>query len=572
MIRPVLCGVVSVGLLASGALTPVLAAQTPSPSAPGPSATRTTPSGTPGTASPSTRAAAPSTASGSPSPSPTGPSGSAAPRRLAAAATSDPSLVTTVTRTPVAVSLSRSARVTYRANRPGVKFRCRLRGPQHRGTSLVGCPTRSSTGTSSSGSVVYRRLAPSPHRYVVTVQAYVPATSATPERRGRSDTGQWRVYSVFSPRHYSPPAGARFNNPTGGLRSRRVNLSHVIRTINSMPGYAQGPRRGGPCPTHASRWPSTIRISLYSMFDGTFARAMRAAHRRCVSVQILMNNHLSGATDPPWALLQRSLGRSVRVHGVARRSFAKRCHYGCRGHGVLHTKMYLFDSNVPAPYRSRNRIRNTVMVGSSNITSNASGVQWNDLFTIRGNGRVHRDYAQMFTRMKSGRKSSQLFRFSEGKFGSTFWPQGSATDPYTRVLGAVHCTGANGGSGIVGRTVVYINMHAWFGTRGAKLARQVRGLYNRGCYVRVLYSFMSFTVYRTLHHGTGHRMSVRRTLFSHNGRSAYLYSHMKNIDISGHVGDDRSTWLAYTGSHNFTNSGTHYDEVMLRIRSHPAYD
>ena len=99
----------------------------------------------------------------------------------------------------------------------------------------------------------------------------------------------------------------------------------------------------------------------------------------------------------------------------------------------------------------------------------------------------------------------------------------------------------------------------------------MRGLYNRGCYVRVLYSFMSFTVYRTLHHGTGHRMSVRRTLFSHNGRSAYLYSHMKNIDISGHVGDDRSTWLAYTGSHNFTNSGTHYDEVMLRIRSHPAY-
>ena len=50
-------------------------------------------------------------------------------------------------------------------------------------------------------------------------------------------------------------------------------------------------------------------------------------------------------------------------------------------------------------------------------------------------------------------------------------------------------------------------------------------------------------------------MSVRRTLFSHNGRTAYLYSHMKNIDISGHVGDDRSTWLAYTGSNNFTNSG-----------------
>jgi phosphatidylserine/phosphatidylglycerophosphate/cardiolipin synthase-like enzyme len=469
------------------------------------------------------------------------------------------------------VSLSRSARVAYSANRPGVKFRCRLRGPGHRGTSLVGCPTRSSTGSSSNGSVVYRHLAASPHRYVATVQAYVPAATGRPEARGRRDTGAWRVYSVYSPRHYSPPAGARFNTPIGGLRSRRANLNHVIRTINSMPGYAQGPRRGGPCPTRAAGWPATIRISLYSMVDGTFARAMKAAHRRCVSVQILMNNHLNGATDHPWRLLARSLGTSTRSHGVARRSFAKRCHYGCRGHGVLHTKMYLFDSDVPAPYRSRNRIRNTVMVGSSNITSNASRVQWNDLFTIRGNGRVHADYAQMFNRMKSGRKSSRLVRYAEGKFGSTFWPQGRATDPYKRVLGAVRCRGANGGSGIAGRTVVYINMHAWFGTRGGSLARQVRRLYNRGCYVRVLYGFMSFKVYRTLHRGTGHRMSVRRTLFSHNGRTAYLYSHMKNIDISGHVGGDRSTWLAYTGSNNFTNSGTHYDEVMLRIRSHPAY-
>ena len=91
----------------------------------------------------------------------------------------------------------------------------------------------------------------------------------------------------------------------------------------------------------------------------------------------------------------------------------------------------------------------------------------------------------MFTRMKSGRKSSRLFRFSEGKFGSTFWPQGSATDPYTRVLGAVHCTGANGGSGIVGRTVVYINMHAWFGTRGpswpARCAGSTTGAATCGC-------------------------------------------------------------------------------------------
>ena len=311
-----------------------------------------------------------------------------------------------------------------------------------------------------------------------------------------------------------------------------------------------------------------------ALLDGRrrFADAARAANRRCVSVQVLMNNHLSAATDYSWKRLEQGLGTRVYSGGTGRRSFAHRCSYGCRGYGVLHTKMYLFDSTVPAPQQARNRIKKTVMVGSSNITSNASKVQWNDLYTIRGNATVHRDYLQMFNRMKSGRKSSHLYRYSEGMYSSVFWPQGSATDPYRTWLGGVRCTGASGGAGIGGRTVVYVNMHAWFGTRGLKLARQIRGFYNQGCYVRVLYGFMSFKVYKILSGGTGSRMSVRRTIFSRNGRTASLYTHLKNIDISGHVGNDPSTWLVSTGSNNFTNEGTHFDEVALRIRSRAAYN
>ena len=66
-------------------------------------------------------------------------------------------------------------------------------------------------------------------------------------------------------------------------------------------------------------------------------------------------------------------------------------------------------------------------------------------------------------------------------------------------------------------------------------------------------------------------MSVRRTLFSRNGRTAYLYSHLKNIEVSGTCRQRPSTWLVYTGSNNFTNDGTHFDEVMMRIRSGAAY-
>ena len=110
--------------------------------------------------------------------------------------------------------------------------------------------------------------------------------------------------------------------------------------------------------------------------------------------------------------------------------------------------MYLFDSRLPAPERKRNQIRATVMVGSSNITSNASRVQWNDLFTIRGSGKVHRDYVQMFDRMKRGHKSNHLYRYSEGAYSSVFWPQSRrSTDPYTSMFRSVRCTGASGGAG-----------------------------------------------------------------------------------------------------------------------------
>ena len=80
-------------------------------------------------------------------------------------------------------------------------------------------------------------------------------------------------------------------------------------------------------------------------------------------------------------------------------------------------------------------------------------------------------------------------------------------------------------------------MHAWFGVRGYAFAKRVRTLYDSGCYVKVLYSFMSFSVYKKLSSAVGPRMSVRRTIFSkHGGIHANLYSHFKIISVSGVVG------------------------------------
>ena len=191
------------------------------------------------------------------------------------------------------------------------------------------------------------------------------------------------MYSVYAPGKFMPRDGASFNNPVSSSSNGRKNLTRMIRTINAMPGYREG-TQGGPCPAPPSTSsPGVIRVSLYSMTDTPFAKAMNKASRRCLSVQILMNDHLTRRTDPAWRRMEDALGTRTKSGGKYRRSFAHRCHRACRGGGVLHTKMYLFNSTLPDHGVSRNKITNTVFVGSSNMTSNAAFIQWNDLLRRR---------------------------------------------------------------------------------------------------------------------------------------------------------------------------------------------
>jgi hypothetical protein len=425
-------------------------------------------------------------------------------------------------------------------------------------------------------------MAANKNPYTLAVTAYYPAVTdpatgavVTPEIVGTTAKYSWRVYSVYSVSHFGTYTGASFNNPLGTKEANRANLRRVIRAINSMPGYRQG-LDGAPCPGLSSpALPSTIRITLYSMTDGVFSKAMRAAHRRCVSVQILMNNHLNRSNDPAWAGLEAALGTGVRdSRGQLRRSFAHRCSYGCRGSGVLHTKMYLFDSQLPAPSARLNKINDSTMMGSSNMTSNAAAIQWNDLYGVSNNSALYRDYLSYFNLMKN----DNGFRRNAGDYGpsnyrTVFWPVAAdRTDPAIAALRSIRCTGATGGTGVNGRSIVYINMHAWFGLRGLAIQEQVRRLYSQGCYIRILYSFMTPKVHYRLTHGTNSRMSARRTIFSTNGdKYADVYSHFKNITVSGNVGGDRSARVVWTGSNNFTADGTHFDEAMMKISSATAY-
>lgn len=499
----------------------------------------------------------------------------------AAAREPAPGVVTQITSQPLNPATTGTATFTYAANvphdptAPGATFECRLTGPGRTTATPATCPVDPVTSaTTTTGKITYRGLKPSRVPYVFTVQAVIPAGVApatTEDLEGTSDTFTWRVFTAYAPDSYSPRTGASFNRPLSSAY-RRTNLTRIIRTTNSMPGYkeAYSERYGSLCPANAALLPGTIRISLYSLTDLRVANALIAAHRRCVSVHVLMNNHLDRRTDPAWRRLEDAFGTTVSTE---RRSFAHRCSGGCRGGGVMHTKMYLFNSTVPKS--TRNTIVRTMFFGSSNMTQNASKIQYNDLYGIRNDRtQLFDQFDNMFELMSrdNGFRRNPTLP-ATGIYRATFWPLEKAgmTDPYLTALRQITCTGATGGAGIGGRTVIYINMHAWFGERGLALANLVRSLHNKGCYVRVLYSMMSFTVFKKLARGATSRMSVRRTAFSRNGKTAYVYSHFKNISISGNVGGDRSAKIVYTGSNNFTNFGMLFDEVMVRISSATAY-
>jgi hypothetical protein len=413
---------------------------------------------------------------------------------------------------------------------------------------------------------------------VVSGLVLVPATSATatsPQaaavRAAVPIPGDPSTYNKVSPDHYTPSGGAKFNNPYGAKSSRRTLLTHVIRTINSSPGYqlpvdpVTGQRVA--CPTKPEDYPSEIKIALYSIADAGFVDALIAAHRRCVSVKLLMNSHLNVDNSPSWRRLVNGIGTRTGNYN-AKRSFAYRCSNGCIGSTVLHTKMYLFTEAGSA--------RHTVMVGSSNMTSNAVSVQWNDLFTVNGSADLYNDYRDMFNKMVPDRRGNGPRIYQSGPYTSTFYPYRQATrttDKTMNALRTIRCQGATGGAGYRGRTVVYIVMHAWHGKRGRYLAERVRQMYNNGCYVRILYSFMGHGTYSYLTRGTGGRMVARRVLFpGPAGKVAAKYSHMKMFAASGYVSGDSSNWVTWTGSNNWADRSIKADEVTIRIPSRSTYD
>ena len=68
-----------------------------------------------------------------------------------------------------------------------------------------------------------------------------------------------RTWIRYAPDHYTPPSGPKFNNPYAGRARRRALLTHVIRSIDSSPGYRRplDKKTHRPCPVPPG--PATTR-------------------------------------------------------------------------------------------------------------------------------------------------------------------------------------------------------------------------------------------------------------------------------------------------------------------------
>ena len=405
---------------------------------------------------------------------------------------------------------------------------------------------------------------------VGTHLAEAPALAAAPGGVARPGAGAGPVVApVAAPTaaqgartQWTAPRGPFFNDPhrrKGWFRIER----RVIDTIKHTP-------KG-----------STIRIAVYSFDRMPVARALVAAHRRGVHVQMLLNDH-------QYTKAMRAIRREIGAKR-SRNSFIYRCKAGCRSnrneYNNLHTKFYSFSQ--------AGRSKDVLAVGSANMTLNADIHQWNDLYFTSGDHELFRKFVRLFNDMKKDhdtRRPAQFFcgtplgaACDDSVDKHTAWvmpkSSGPRNDLVLDMLGKVQCLTPDG-SGGQERTRLALNMHTIRGRRGDYLAAAIRQKFIEGCKVRVSYGLIGFHTKKVIGAPTSRgRVPLRSTGLDYNPDDNYdlnkdgrddlilsYYSHQKYLVVQGTYNGVPNSHLVLTGSSNWASLSPGNDELLFTIR------
>lgn len=348
------------------------------------------------------------------------------------------------------------------------------------------------------------------------------------------------VATKAPPGRYVMPRGSYFSFPNRGKQGRNEIRGRVLAMIRSTWG-------GG-----------TIRIATWSFRDKAVAKALIAAKKRGVSVQIVAAQ-TANKQSKTWKMLKRGLGTSMYKAGhpetADRWSFARECRGACRGRGgTPHAKYFMFD--LVGPHKTR-----TITVqGSMNLTTFAANGQWNAQ-TVSWDPVVHSQFLQVFNEAKRNRPVAQPYRvYTAPTQESVFFPMGGAnpgTDPMMRALAPVICTGG---------TVIRVNQYAIYGYRGTWLAKRLRQLWDQGCNVAIIYSVSSRPVKSILLNKAGRgRIPMRQSATKNKKGELITYNHSKWLAIRGNYGGTLGAQHVWVGSSNWSDLPFSSDEQYAHL-------
>ncbi len=385
---------------------------------------------------------------------------------------------------------------------------------------------------------------------LVAVLATVLALLSTPSTQAAEPAQRASQKAV----PWAPYLGITFNNPIGSFAERTVIVRRVHAAIDHTPAG------------------ETIRIATYNLGLKASADKLIAARKRGVRVQVIVNANLIGPLEKR---VQRALGKNPY-----RSSFLYVCRDACRNSastGNMHMKIYSFTRTGTA--------RQLFISSSSNLGAPAMHGQWNDSVAIAGQSALFTTWWRLFDQMRKDRAvSPRRVNFVSSAVSAYFQrlvpggAQGRVTTsraitdaPYVR-LRAVTCAAPPGFGSANRRTVITVNMRAWYGTRGERLAGLLAARKAGGCVVRVIGSLMSREVVRILLRA---RIPVKsadwdwgpRPSTSDAEKTIYgpsCYSHLKYVTVNGTY-RGRGDHLVWTGSENWSPPGLSSDEVTLEL-------
>jgi len=372
-----------------------------------------------------------------------------------------------------------------------------------------------------------------------------------------------------------PKEGALFNNPF-----TKASTVVVRQLLNGFRAATPG---------------TTVRIAMYSMSRWDAAKAVIRAHCRGVNIQYLTDDHADGTSS--------SQATKTVLTADATGSLFKACYLSCssdykwRGERVrvvttqnplyrpyMHAKYITFDSLAGVPFVS--------MVSSGNFTSTQVSRGWNNIYTAVNdpttydflNGRLNEMWADTSGNdyaVKSSTgwpvRTSYFFPWAVANPDDSLQTVDPATDPYTKFLENVKCTGAAKGYGNSKRkTQVLVSMYQWTSSR-LYLARRLKRLKNAGCEVKVIMSASEWDlevmpILRKYDKKKAKTTYKNGNILIRNGDRGSKFVHSKFIIVNGKWGSDKKAHYVWTGSGNWTKSSLRFNnEVNLLIKGGPAY-